>query len=263
MKKIYLSVALLASLLLGACKSDSDSDNDTPVIDNKADYTETTVSEAPKWQIDWSNDQDRPNWSEPDASSYENWTILMVQIEETLQPFVSKDDLMAIFVNGELRGLAKPAIAVGNEQAVSNQFVMKAYGNETGTETVNMSLKYYCQQLKHLFTLTDDITLDSDESTGTDEDYIPPFTLGSAKYPVVMTLDATSILAKANIAPVAGDMLAAFVGDECRGVGQAAPGQLTLTVYGRQNDENITLMYYQAATGKVFTFPNAAKTKQL
>ena len=33
--------------LLG--ESDSDSDNDTPVIDNNAAYTETTVSVAPTW----------------------------------------------------------------------------------------------------------------------------------------------------------------------------------------------------------------------
>ena len=165
----------------------------------------------------------------------------MVQIEEALQPYVTKDDQMAIFVNGELRGLAKPAIPVDNEQAVSTRFVMKAYGNETGTETVNMSLKYYCQTLKHIFTLTDDINLSADESTGTDEDYIPPFTLGSAKYPIVTSLDATPILAKAGIQPAAGDQLAAFVGDECRGVSPSAIGQWT--VYGREAGESITVKY--------------------
>ena len=92
---------LLASLVLGACSSDSD-DNDSTGTSQEAAYTETTVSEAPQWQIDWNNDQQKPDWKEPDASAYANWTILMVQIEEALQPYVSKDDLMAIFVNGEL-----------------------------------------------------------------------------------------------------------------------------------------------------------------
>ncbi len=254
-------VVLLLLVLLSGCKSDDSDDKDPvePGPNQEAAYTETTVSEAPTWQIDWSNDQQKPDWKEPDASAYANWTILMVQIEEALQPYVTKDDQMAIFVDGELRGLAKPAIAVDNDQAVSTRFVMKAYGNETGTETVNMSLKYYCQTLKHIFTLTDDINLSSDESTGTDEDYIPPFTLGSAKYPIVMTLDATAILAKAGIQPAAGDQLAAFVGNECRGVSPSAIGQLKCTVYGRVAGESITVKYYQAATGKVFTFPNAAK----
>ena len=89
-------LVLLSSLILGACSS---SDND----DSKnAAYSEEKVSEAPEWQIDWSNSQDCPDWSEPDGTLYENWTILMVQIEETLQPFVSENDMMAIFVNGEL-----------------------------------------------------------------------------------------------------------------------------------------------------------------
>ena len=64
MKKIYLSLVLLTSLLLGACSSDDDN--------NDAAYTETTQSEAPDWQIDWSNNQERPDWEEPDGTLYEN-----------------------------------------------------------------------------------------------------------------------------------------------------------------------------------------------
>ena len=69
-------------------------------------------------------------------------------------------DLMALFVNGEIRALAKPAVSVGGGTA-TGKFLMKAYGNETGSETVNMSLQYYSSTLKHLFTLTDNITLDA------------------------------------------------------------------------------------------------------
>jgi len=250
---------LLASLVLGACSSDSD-DNDSTGTSQEAAYTETTVSEAPQWQIDWNNDQQKPNWKEPDASAYANWTILMVQIEEALQPYVSKDDLMAIFVNGELRGLAKPAVIVGTGQADNGKFLMKAYGNETGTETVNMSLQYYCQTLKHLFTLTDDISLDSDETIGIDETFIPEFTLGSAKYPVQKTVVAETFLTKVGITPAEGNVVAAFVGEECRGtVTLSASSNTKLLIYGRNAGESITLKYYDATVGKMYTIPDAVK----
>ena len=246
---------LLASLVLGACSSDDDNNVNDP---KNAAYTETTVTEAPAWQIDWSYNQERPNWTEPDGSLYANWTILKVQIEDALKAYASDGDLMALFVNGEIRALAKPAVSVGGGTA-TGKFLMKAYGKEAGT--VNMSLQYYSQQLKHLFTLTGDINLDADETTGIDEAYIPEFTLGSAKYPVVMNLNVSTIIAKASIQPAQGDYFAAFVGNECRGVSSAFDN-LSLIVYGCEEGESITLKYYQAATGKVYTFTDAAKTKR-
>ena len=247
MNRIKLMFALLASLVLGACSSSDDDDS------TNAAYTESSLSEAPVWEIDWTNNQERPDWTAPDAS-----TILKVQIEETLQPFVSDGDLMALFVNGELRGLAKPAVTVSGNQTNVGKFLMKAYGNETGEEMVNMSLQYYNQTLKHIFTLSDDISLDSDVTTGIDEDFIPEFTYGSAKYPVVKTVGVEGLLAKADITPASGNIVGAFVGDECRGtVTLSAAGSTLLVIYGRNAGESITLKYYDAAKGQLYTIPGA------
>ena len=257
MNKIKLMFVLLASLVLGACSS---SDDDNNVNDPKnAAYTETTVTEAPAWQIDWSNNQERPNWTEPDGSLYANWTILKVQIEDALKAYASDGDLMALFVNGEIRALAKPAVSVGGGTA-TGKFLMKAYGNETGSETVNMSLQYYSSSLKHLFTLTDNITLDADVTTGIDEAFVPEFTLGSAKYPVQKTVDVEPLLTKVGLTPVSGNMVAAFVGEECRGtVSLASSGNTQLRIFGRNAGESLTLKYYDAAAGKLYTIPNAVK----
>ena len=254
MKKMYLAVALLASLVLGACSCDDDNDS------KSASYTETTVSEAPVWQIDWNYNQERPDWQKPDGSLYQNWTTMMVQIEDALKPYVSEGDLMALFVNGELRGLANPAVAVGGSQTGSTKFLMKAYGNETGTETVNASLQYYSQTLKHLFTLSDRITLDSDESTGIDDDYVPQFTLGSAKYPVLKTVNVEPMLTKAGLTPTPGNLVGAFVGDECRGTATlSASGITPIVIYGRSEGESLTLKYYDAAKGVLYTISDAVK----
>ena len=246
---------LLASLVLGACSSSDDDNN------SNAGYTETAAVEAPVWQMDWSNNQERPNWTEPDFSSiYENWTILKVQIEDALQPYASDGDLMALFVNGELRGLAKPAVIVGSNQSSNTKYLLKAWGNETGTETVHMSLQYYSQTLKHLFTLSDDICLDSDETTGIDEAFVPEFTLGSAKYPVVKTVSPEALLKKAGITPVSGSTVAAFAGEECRGtVTLTASGTTSIVIYGRRAGESLTLKYYDAAKGVLYTIPDAVK----
>ena len=252
MKKMYLKVVLLASLVAGACSCDSDATE-------KGGFSVTRVSEAPVWEVDWTSDQQRPDWTQPDASAYENWTIVMVQIEEALQPYVTDDDLMALFVNGELRGMASPAVAKGDSQAGSTKFVMKVYGNESGNETVNMSLKYYNSRLRHMFTLSDDITLSSDETTGTDEDYIPPFTMGSEKYPMMKTVDVETILTLLGIEPESG-MIAAFVGGECRGVATVELyGSSQLIIHGRTQGEKIMLKYYDEVTKTVFTISDAVK----
>jgi hypothetical protein len=248
---------LLASLVLGACSS---SDDDNNVNDPKnAAYTETTVTEAPAWQIDWSNNQERPNWTEPDGSLYANWTILKVQIEDALKAYASDGDLMALFVNGEIRALAKPAVSVGGGTA-TGKFLMKAYGNETGSETVNMSLQYYSSTLKHLFTLTDRITLDSDVTTGIDQAYIPQFTLGSAKYPVVKVVNVGTVLTKAGLTAGEG-MVGAFVGEECRGKLElsASGGTPSMAIFGRSNGESVTLRYYDATKGQLYTITDAVK----
>ena len=249
---IQFMLVLLSSLILGACSSNDDDDA-------HAVYSEE-VSQAPEWQIDWSNNQERPNWTEPDGSLYENWTILMVQMEEALQPYVSEDDMMAIFINGELRGLASPATTVDGDQTGTAMFLMKAYGNESGLEPMHISLQYYNHRLKHIFTLSEDIKLSSDESIGIDEDYIPGFTYGSAKYPIVKIVNVESLLTKAGITPTTGNIVGAFVGTECRGkVTLSASGATLLTIYGRSAGESVTLKCYDATSERLFTIANVMK----
>lgn len=252
MNKIKFMSFLLASLMIVACK-DSDNDNDTA-------YTVTSQSDEPQWHIDWSNNQERPNWTEPDASLYENWTILKVQIEDALKPYVSENDLMAIFVNGELRGLANPAVNVADGQTANGKFLMKAYGNETGTETVNMSLKYYSHNLKHIFTLSEDITLNSDETTGIDDDFIPEFIYGSAKYPLMKTVNPANILTTAGITPAISGIVGAFVGNECRGTATITEfGNTSMVIFGCNAGESVSLKYYDSGKGLLYTIPDAVK----
>ena len=223
-------------------------------------YTVTHVAEAPQWQIDWSYNQPRPDWQEPSASSYMNFSVILVTLEEELQPYASNDDLLALFVGDELRGMSGPALDMSTGETDNKHFLVKAYGDESGGDMIDVTLKYYNAQLRQVFSRSTTMTYDPDEVLGIEEDFIPNFTLGSAKYPVVKTIDVADILASAGITPADGDIAAAFVGDECRGVSPLPSAAVPdgspsgITLFLREADETVILKYYDAAGSRVFTF---------
>ena len=220
-------------------------------------YTVTPADEVPQWQVDWSYTQERPDWQEPAAENYENWTVMLVKIEEALLPYVSADDMLAIFAGDELRGLASPSVVVSTGEVDASQFLLKTYGNESIGDEVVITIKYYNAQLKQVFSLSETLTLDEEELVGFEEDFIPPFTLGSAKYPVTTTIPVASVLADAGITPAEGDLVAAFVGDECRGVAQFSNlnAQISnLTVFLREEGETVVLQYYDATGKRILSF---------
>ena len=117
-------------------------------------------------------------------------------------------------------------------------------------------MKYYNAKLKQIFSLSESMTLDEDSDLGIYDDFIPPFTQGCEKYPVTTSVDLASALAEAGITPAEGDMVAIFVGDECRGVAQFSTLDSplsTLTVYLREEGEEVTLKYYDATGNRIFT----------
>lgn len=220
-------------------------------------YNVVTADEAPQWKVDWSGNQARPDWQEPDASAYASFAVMIVTIEETLQPYVSQDDLLAIFVGNELRGLASPLVK-GDGSVDATRFLLKGYSNENAGDQVVVTMKYYNAQLKQLFSLSESMTLDEDSNLGIYEDFIPALTLGSEKYPVGTTLDANDILTSAGITPANGDIVAAFVGDECRGVGEW-PLDDDLTVFLREEGETVTLKYYDSTGKRILTFSDSTE----
>ena len=133
-------------------------------------------------------------------------------------------------------------------------------GKEADQNMVNLTLCYYCSQLKQTFSRTVQMRYEMGKVYGLEENIVPHFTIGTTKYPVVMTLNVSAFIDKADIQPAQGDYFAAFIGEECRGVSSA--DNLSIIVYGRQEGESITLKYYQTATGKVFDFSDVAKTKR-
>ncbi len=214
----------------------------------------TPVTTAPDWYVDWNDNQKRPNWQAPDASTYENFTVMFIKIEKALQPYATGDDLLAIFVGDELRGLAKPASVVGNANAGASTFVLKAFSSESNGDEMDVILKYYNAQLKTIFSCSYSFIYDENEAIGVTDDFVPAFTLGSTKFTSAKYFDVYTTLASAGITPANGDMVGAFVGDECRGVATfPLKGDEPFTVYLREEGETVTLKYYDAAGKRVIT----------
>ena len=249
---VFSTAVLLSSFILGACSND-----DEPSYEG---YTVTTVSQPPSWQIDWHGNEARPEWKDPSIQNYENWSIIKVQIEEELRPYTSSDDLMALFVADECRGVQGPALILGSEEKNTTTYLLKAWGNESDGDQLRVTLKYYNAQLKQVFARTASITYLVGKDFGVGTDFIPQFTFGSSKYPSVQTFVITELLAKASIKPAAGDRYAAFVGDECRSIVREEDDNV-LTIFGRSEGENVTIKYYQAATGNIYTFPDVVTTE--
>ena len=262
MKKnlLYLTTLLLSSLALGACGNDEE-EVESP---KTSGYVVANVSESPTWQVDWTGNDVRPDWVEPMPSDYENWAVLFIQLEDELKQYASDDDLLALFVDEELRGLASPAIDVSGSGEDRGSFLLKSYGNEGDQRLLDITLRYYCSELNQIFTRSTQMMYTVGEVLGVEEDLIPQFTLGSPKYPVsgVVSLDETPI-ASANIEPNYGDLVAAFVADECRGVTTIEEEDLgftSLIILGRKAGENVTLKYYDSAQQRILTFENALTT---
>jgi hypothetical protein len=77
---------------------------------------------------------------------------------------------------------------------------------------------------------------------------------------VQKTVAVEPLLTKVGITPASGNTVAAFVGEECRGtVSLSASGSTQLLIFGRNAGESLTLKYYDASAGKLYTIPDAVK----
>ena len=236
MKTTIKTIILMAALtFVWGCTSDSDENANSVFV----------TSAFPNWKIDWSSNDARPSWSSPNPSIFESSMIIMVKLQDELVPYSTDADLMSIFINDECRAVSRPD-GEGNDI----YFILNVHGNSTDREVL-FTLNYYCNALKQLFTLTGNGTYLAERNYGTETDYIAPLLQGSTKYPIQTNLHvALSDNKPFETSP--DDLIAAFVGNECRGV--CTPEE-TLTVYSSQVGETVKLRYYSDQKKGIYTSP--------
>ena len=149
MKKSILALAALAFMAWG-CSSDDNDSNNPPQPSEISVGTDV-----------------RPNWQAPNYDLFEQTMIVRVQLQDTLNKYVSSLDLLCATISGEVRAVAAPHEADG-----AYLFPLTIAGNDAG---VAVGLSYYCDRLHRIFTI-DWTTFDASVTpTGTGGIYQPVF----------------------------------------------------------------------------------------
>ena len=233
--KIILLAAVLT--IVWGCSSDSES---TP-----AKYT-FTPAVKPSWSVDLSGSDTAPGWQDIDRSLYESWMYVTVKLQDELAAYAGDGDLMTVFIGDEQR--TRPA-APNIYADGSVYFVLTIGGNSTDRE-INIRLCYWCTKLRQLFTIEGKATFTPELEYGNTGDYEPPLLKGSKKYPVQSTL-TVNLPAKVPFTSSADDLVAAFAGNECRGVGSIGK---PFTVFRTSAVEALQVRYYSTVKAGIYSF---------
>ena len=270
-KSLARIAIMLAALTTLWCCSSSDDDNDNNENNKKLrrSYVQTPVDKTPDWHIDWSYEDPVPNWEAPNTTNYESWVVFMVKLEPYLAEQVNEQDMMAVFIDNELRALSLPSRNQGGQikdEDGNVYYILKVFGNETSGKTVTFTIKYYSNHLHQMFTLDVEEKFVAEKVYGVVEDFEPPFLSGSSKYPITSNIELSAIYdTSSDIIPSANDFVGVFVADECRGVYSLSDGLLTspvaFTVYGIKEGENAQIRYYSSNQKAVLTFSNPIRLK--
>lgn len=268
MRRILNNMMTFAALtLVWGCGSSNDDDPNlhepTPI------HKWVKAQGTANWVVDWSSNEPIPTWTAPLPENYETWMILLVTLQPELVPYSTENDLMAVFISGEIRALARPAISMKTTKDVT--FILKVFGNEPSNQEVQMSLSYYCNQLRQTFTLNGSTVFVSEYVYGVDKPFVPNLLGGNMKYPVQMFLTLQlPRTAQDVIRPQKGDLVAVLVGDECRGVTALDENLFLspyyLTIYAQQEGETGTIYYYNVQentiwnTGQTLNITSTAQT---
>ena len=145
-------IAVAITFALQACSSDDESE--TPFV--------------PK-SLPTGTDQRPLNCQAPDYRQFELTMSLQVQLGDTLVNFQSKQDLMCVTINNEIRAVTGPNSTMGEVY-----FPLTIAGN--GSEGA-MTLNYYCDNLHRIFTIPNWGTFNPSLAPSGDSDiYRPKFT---------------------------------------------------------------------------------------
>jgi hypothetical protein len=245
--KILMTVAVLTTAW--GCSTDTDEQTGTgnglaTTMPPSAGYT-FEHADRPAWGVDLTGNDAAPDWGNFNMSLYENSMYVLVTLQEELAAHSTEADRMAVFIGGERR----TQLAVPNfydDGAV--RYVLRIYGNSTD-RNVRFTLQYYSVALKQLFSIGTEEKFVPEFTYGNIKDFVPPLLKGCKKFPVQNQL-TVSLPDQPPFTPDNNDLVAVFVGDECRGVGVAGK---PFNVFRTSETEKLTLRYYSVQQAGIYT----------
>ena len=247
-KNIQIMMLMAALTLLWGCSSDDDNkSNGQP----GSHSTVTTVTMRPNWSINWMSDATEPNWQEAPASKYECSMDMMVELDDEAVSYSTDDDLMAVFIGGECRGVSNRNKMTSGKVA----FLLHIKGSSEEVDA-SMQIRYYSGGAHHL-SITEGVPPFTPNNL-MDETYQLVLSLaqGSQKYPLFTQLEVL-LPDELPFTVQENDILAVFVGDECRGIGEYNPELYLgwrMNVYNAREDEVAHVRYYSSEQNCIYTF---------
>ena len=262
-RKLYIILAS-ALLILGGCSSDNENEGE-----GKSNVAFTPVDTAPNWAVDWTSNDAAPDWKDPTPTKFECSMNMLVELSSLLLPYSTDDDLLAVFIGDECRGVSRRNVTKDGD--VLFLVHVKGASEEAGQP---MTMYYYSAGARQLF--INEYTMPSFEPNNLMDRNDKDFTLilspveTSTKYPYFTEMMVT-MPDDVPFTITADDKMAIFIGDECRGICQQAPNKEAYdewrgVIYTRSDDEQGQLRYSSAEKQGVyiladkFTLNNQLKT---
>jgi hypothetical protein len=235
---ILLTLAL--STTLWSCKDDEPAPPQLP-----------TVVERPSWSIDFTSNDSRPAWEaeQPPQGKYQFSMTAAVTLSDYLSQFADEDDLLAAFVGDECRGAVKPIEYEGRYL-----FLLHFRGNSSESDKV--SLRYYSAANKRIYECKELFGFEPNATFGSiAQPQTPPFD-STAKYPETMDV-VLRVTEHPTFSYQTLDMLAVFIGDECRGVAvpKITDGEATYTIEirgGKNESGTVRFRYFSSQVSGMY-----------
>jgi hypothetical protein len=178
-----------------------------------------------------------------------------VTVPGALASIQSADDKVAAFIGSTCCGVGTVVGTKGT--SVVYKLVISAAGAQSG----NVSFRYYNAACRYVFSTEASLAFADESVYGTADSPQTLALITAGKHPLTMNVVCQLPTALAQSASSA-DVLAAFVGDECRGLATYEESGGTkvfqMTIHGAlSNDEKVTVKYFCSKTGYLYQAGNA------
>lgn len=235
-KSIILSIFL--ALLFVQCSEEGDK-----VIE---------VYPAPSWAFSSAGNAMEPDWQKPASNLYPTSMTAVLCLTPYLEADWAEGDKMAAFIGGECRGVADAIVRDGKPYYMLQ---IKADEGETG----KVSFYYYSHKNTYEYSVPNALPYEVDGVYGTIDDPEYPGFEASGRYPVGMQVafKVTGV----DYIPSPDDKVAAFVGDDCRGVAVFDGDVFSMAVRGKMDGEAIDIRYYNQETQNYYVGKGAFRMK--
>lgn len=209
-----------------------------------------TFNTSPEWILDLKENDAIPDWQAPDQHLYPGSMTAIIRLTPYLEKHLALNDKMAAMIGDKCHGVAQPMVIDG-----VNYFYIqiKAASDEQG----DVIFKYYSNKNNKLYTSAEKVPYRIDKIYGTSQAPAYPDFESSGRYPVFMNVFLQPDMQTIPFEVQPGDMIAAFVGNECR-------GSVTLNsinynnkifnieIRGKETGESVTLKYYSNAKKMIY-----------